>query len=491
MYLQLVGTNNTTSAIVNKNIYWYTCGPTVYDYSHIGHARTYVTDDILRKVLKYMGYNVFSVMNITDIDDKIIKKARELDIDFKEVSRRYTELFFNDMDKLGVYHHDIITFVSDYVNDIIEFVKNIVNNKFGYESNGSVYLDMNRYYSEGNKDYLFDAITHSASIKSHMDEYLLKEKKDMKDFAIWKASKPNEPYWPSPFGDGRPAWHIECSVMIDDTLKIFKKSVMTESYSVIHTGGEDLIFPHHENEIKQFVAATGENPINTFLHYGRLNINGEKMSKSEKNYVSIKDVLVNYDPQVIRMLFVMRNWDERIEYNEGSMDHARALYDKIDNFVKHMSALLKTPLEHKLSENDKDIIIIIECAAKKYDEMLNNSLNISKAFETVVSIVNTGNNYINGASINRYVVRRLCEFVKFRLNVFGISLDINKNSMHDHTDYIHTIVKIRDDIRTIGKSKIINKNDIFNLTDSIRDAAPDLGFVIEDKGSAPSIWYYN
>ena len=237
MHLRLCGTKSDID--VNKNIYWYTCGPTVYDHSHIGHARTYVTDDILRRALIYMGYNVFSVMNITDIDDKIIRKANDSNTDFKQISQKYTELFFNDMATLGIRNHDIITFVSDYVDDIIKFVVKIVSNKFGYESNGSVYLDMNKYYSDGHIDYLFDAITCSASIKSHINKHILNEKKDMRDFAVWKASKPGEPFWPSPFGNGRPAWHIECSVMIDDTLEIFKESVAPDIYSVIHTGGED------------------------------------------------------------------------------------------------------------------------------------------------------------------------------------------------------------------------------------------------------------
>ena len=487
MSIILKGTEQSAVLEKGTNIYWYTCGPTVYDHSHIGHARTYVTNDILQRILKYLGYNIFTVMNVTNIDDKIIKKSNENGKSFTEVSAEFTEDFFDDMKTLGVMKPDVVTYVSDYVNEIIQFIEKILQNNMGYESNGSVYIDMKKYYESDNKDILFDTLEFTSDIKSQLDEHLLKEKKDSRDFALWKKAKENEPSWESPWGKGRPAWHIECSVMIEDTLKMFT----TESTPfTVHTGGEDLIFPHHENEIKQFIAKDGHNPIDIFLHYGRLNIDGKKMGKSEKNYVKLKDVLEFVSPNVIRMLFLMRNWNERIEYSEGSIKYAQSIFDRVDNFIKHIDAVINSKnYSTKLSRADKQHIVTIGMHKHNFDLTLKDNLNISAAFNVLLAVISHGIEYEKtGNNVDVLVMYK--NFVLNSLNMFGFNFIESENN--DTKIITNALVKIRDDIRAIGKEKDFNKGKLFTLTDEIRDViAPSLGFTIEDKGKEPSIWYSN
>jgi len=472
----------------STNVYWYTCGPTVYDHSHIGHARTYVTNDVLQRVLRYLGYNVFTVMNVTDIDDKIIKKSNECGMNFREVSAKFTEDFFNDMETLGVLKPNIVTYVSDYVDEIIQFIEKIIENNMGYVSNESVYIDMEKYYANDNKDILFNTLQIASDIKSQLDEQFQKEKKDSRDFALWKKAKDGEPSWKSPWGEGRPAWHIECSVMIEDTLKMVKSN-STELFT-IHTGGEDLIFPHHENEIKQFIAKDGYNPINLFLHYGRLNIDGKKMGKSEKNYVKLKSVLEMVSPNVIRMLFIMRNWNERIEYSEGSIKYAKSTFDRVDNFIKHIDAIINSKnYTTKLTTSDKEYVTMIENHKNRFKEALQDNLNIMNAFAILSTVISEGIEYEKtGNNIDVLMLYR--NFVLDSFSMFGFTF--TKSEDNNMANITNAIVKIRDEIRTMGREKDFNKGQIFTLTDEIRDViAPSLGFTIEDKGTGPSIWYSN
>ena len=254
----------------------------------MGHARSYVSFDILKRIMTdYFGYNVKLVMNITDIDDKIIRKALEENISFEELSRRYETEFFDDMRRLNVSLPESITRVSEFVPEIVAFIEKIIENGYAYESNGSVYFDVKKYSSEPNHTYAkLEPTSVNNKEKMAEGEGVLTnsettEKRGDADFALWKKSKPDEPKWPSKWGDGRPGWHIECSAM---AASIFKKYPID-----IHTGGVDLRFPHHDNELAQSEAYYNcDNWINNFWHTGHLHIAGKKMSKSLKNFITIK-----------------------------------------------------------------------------------------------------------------------------------------------------------------------------------------------------------
>lgn len=485
-------------------IYWYTCGPTVYDKSHIGHARTYVTDDIMKSVFRFMGYRVYDVMNVTDIDDKIINKAKAEGVPFTEVSKKYGEEFFADMKTLGVNPTTKVTYVSQYIDKIITFIQRIIDNDLAYVSNGSVYLDMNSYYEAGHKDLLFDTSKLAPNANTRLDEEIKSEKRDYRDFALWKASHEGEPSWESPFGPGRPAWHIECSAMIYDTLfdplmdpfDRPRPEVMgdRDRLFTVHTGGEDLTFPHHENEMKQFVAhgtGTSDDPvIAAFMHYGRLNINGVKMSKSEKNYVTIRDVLSEISPNVLRTLFLLHNWNDQLEFSAGSMEYARSTYDKLTNYAKHIKAMQGSSRE-SITEKDHTIADIVIHTTDEFHKTLKTTVNISNAFNLVIDLIDGTNEYVLD-SPNGGVLNGLLELFTDMMSAFNFDMDDLLGTKGDSNadEVIDVLVKIRDELRMMGKSKTFNKGQLFALTDKIRDViAPDLGIVIEDKGKDPSIWY--
>mmetsp|Transcript_17599 Transcript_17599/g.29164 ORF Transcript_17599/g.29164 Transcript_17599/m.29164 type:complete len:327 (+) Transcript_17599:208-1188(+) len=270
-----------------RRVTWYICGPTVYDVSHIGHARTYLAFDIVRRILSdYFHYDVFMVMNITDIDDKIIIKSKDLGVSFMEVARQYEADFLEDMTSLGVRPPDVLTRVSEYVPQIIQYIERIIANGFAYDSNGSVYFDVGKFSSDPSHSYakLQPNAIGDASLLQEGEGALSSaygsEKRSPGDFALWKRSKEGEPSWDSPWGPGRPGWHIECSAMASD--------IIGEKMDV-HAGGVDLKFPHHDNELAQSEAYfKSDQWVNYFLHTGHLHIDGLKMAKSLKNFITIK-----------------------------------------------------------------------------------------------------------------------------------------------------------------------------------------------------------
>ena len=300
----------------DKNLVtWYMCGPTVYDSSHLGHAKTYICFDIIRRLMTdYFGYNVKLCMNITDIDDKIIARSNEQKRDWNELSRHWETEFFKDMEALNVRLPNVITRVSEYVPEIITFIDQIVKNGYAYESNGSVYFDVLKFANEPNHTYAkLEPTSFGDAQKLKEGEGALSaategDKRNAQDFALWKKSKPGEPLWESPWGPGRPGWHIECSAMAHEIFKEFPID--------IHSGGCDLRFPHHDNELAQSEAYYGcDNWIRHFWHTGHLHIDNLKMSKSLKNFLTIRDILANYSARQVRFLFLMHKWDGIINFS--------------------------------------------------------------------------------------------------------------------------------------------------------------------------------
>ncbi len=451
----------------DSELLWYMCGPTVYDDSHIGHARNYIVNDTIRRIFQYYGYNVKLVMNITDIDDKIIIKSKEQGVDHSEISQKYEAEFTNDMKNLNVMLPTKTTRVSQYIDEIIDFIQQIIDNEMAYESNGSVYFDSQAYYAK----YKTDNFKLNREGDDSQNEKFAVEKKDYRDFALWKKS--DDVSWPSKWGNGRPGWHIECSAMAHSTLGEFID---------IHSGGIDLRFPHHENEIKQTKAFTGKDKwVNYFIHVGHLHIEGLKMSKSLKNFITIKKILEEYTANEIRMLFLHHKYNDTMEYKKDSMEFARNTWKQFATFLSNLEVILREKQNvEKFNDKDDQILDNFYNVKKNVDEALRSDFNTSKVFEVLKEFMTDINTYINPKS---EIIESVYHYYKDILTMLGFTFEQKSND----DKALDAIVEIRDKIKEYA---IENKTfDLFKLSDEIRDIiVPELGIVIEDKGKNSSTW---
>ncbi len=299
------------------NVNMYVCGPTVYDYFHIGNARSFIMADIVRKYLEYKGFKVKFVMNLTDVDDKIIKKSNEEKIEAGKVADKYIFAFMEDIEKLGMKKADVYPKATTHIKDIIDFIKKLEDKGLAYNINGNVFYNVAKFQSYGKlSGKKIDELESGARIEIN------EEKRNPLDFSLWKKAKEGEPFWESPWGNGRPGWHIECSAMSCKHLG---------NHFDIHAGGNDLIFPHHENEIAQSEGATGEKFVNYWMHFGFLNINDEKMSKSLGNFFTARDILKKYSAESIRMFFSQAHYGGPLNFTAELLESAKKGLEKLNN----------------------------------------------------------------------------------------------------------------------------------------------------------------
>jgi cysteinyl-tRNA synthetase len=302
------------------NVKMYVCGPTVYDFFHIGNARSFIMADMLRRYLIYKGYNVTYVMNITDIDDKIIKKANDEKRDPKDISTEFTNAFLSDIKKLNIKNADIFPKATEHIDDIINMIKSLEKKGLAYNVNGNVFYDVSKFEGYGKlSGKKIDDLISGARIEIN------EEKKNPLDFTLWKKAKKGEPYWESPWGKGRPGWHIECSAM---STKHLGETID------IHAGGNDLIFPHHENEIAQSEGATSHQFVKYWIHFGFLNIQNEKMSKSLGNFFTAREILKKYSAEAIRLLFAQTHYGGPLNFSDELLDSAVKGLERINNLVE-------------------------------------------------------------------------------------------------------------------------------------------------------------
>lgn len=340
--------------IKDKTIGMYVCGPTVYGPSHLGHARTYVAFDVTRRYLEFKGYEVKHICNITDIHDDIIKEANKQEISIYELANKFIPLYLKDMKKLNVKLASVYPKVTEHIKEIIETVKKLEEKGYAYKaSDGSVYFDISKFRNYG-KLAGIDVKENVTGTRVNTDKY---EKNQADDFVLWKAWKKGEPYWDSPWGKGRPGWHIECSVM--------SQKYLGETFD-IHGGALDLIFPHHENEIAQSEAATGKKFVNYWMHSGLLTINGEKMSKSLGNYIEIPQILKKYDSTVLRLFFLSSHYRSPVDFNESALD---AIVNSLRKIVEIFS--FRTG-QFKKTSSDKNYINL-------FTETMDDDFNTPKA----------------------------------------------------------------------------------------------------------------
>ena len=591
--------------IQGRDVSFYICGPTVYDSSHLGHARNYVSFDVIRRIMSdHFGYNVFCVMNITDVDDKIILKARKdhffkqyleqnpklsaavlsfvktaieeevagckakiaalaadmekseaervgesklqqkrmdsaesiltpakwatfkegdasqtlcesaqdalmnaLDkqlkdsvenLDTNPVSRRFEKEFMDDMERLGVLPPDVLTRVSEYVPQVVTYVEKIIANGYGYASNGSVYFDTDKYLHDGNHEYGKLAPTKVGNVRAQEDAdgalstaASKSDKKCESDFVLWKNSKPGEPWWGSPWGKGRPGWHIECSAMATDLLG------MTLD---MHVGGQDLYFPHHENEIAQCEAYFHDRGckqwVNYFLHSGHLHIDGLKMSKSLKNFISIRQAFEpphSYTARQLRLFFVTRAWNKEVNFDRDAMEDVFATERTLNSFFAGVASILRSEDSQATvqmwTDEDKALNEKIIATDKLVHESFCNNFDTKAAVAALVMLAKSTNAYLSDSASpvkKAFLLSKAGRSVTRTLRVLGLapgadSIGWTANSGGGESDdaLIGAFYDFRQGVRAAAKSK--DTNELMKLSDNLRDnVLPVLGLKFDD-----------
>ena len=433
----------------------YVCGPTVYDYIHIGNARPYVIFDTIRRYLEYKGYEVNYVQNFTDVDDKIIKKANAEGVDSKVISERYIAEAKKDAEGLNVEVATKNPKVTEEIPEIIEMIQTLIDKGYAYEVNGSVFYSTKSFDGYGklsgkNIDDL------EAGARVAVDD----AKKSPMDFVLWKPKKDGEPYWTSPWGDGRPGWHIECSVMakkyLGDTIDI-------------HAGGEDLIFPHHENEIAQSEAANGKPFAKYWLHNGFINVDNKKMSKSLGNFFTLREITDHIPYDVVRFFILSGHYRSPINFSSELMEAAGAGLDRIKNSYKSL-LFFESKATGEMNEKEKELNLEADKFKLDFEKAMDNDFNTADAITAIFEISRFANTNVNENSSKEFVTSIREKFLEL-CNVLGIiPFEENKNSSISEEE----IQKLIDE-RTAAKKE---KN--FARADEIREELLSKGVVIED-----------
>ena len=434
----------------------YVCGPTVYNYIHIGNARSAVAFDTIRRYLEYRGFEVNYVSNFTDVDDKIIKASQEMNLSVKEITEKFINAFYEDTSALNVKKATLNPRVMDNMDDIIKFIEVLVQKGYAYESAGDVYYKTRKFKDYGKlSGQLIDDLEQGAS--SRVDDIDQDKKQDPLDFALWKKAKQGEISWDSPWGQGRPGWHIECSVMstkyLGDTIDI-------------HAGGQDLEFPHHENEIAQSEAKTGKKFARYWLHNGFVTIGEEdqKMSKSLGNFVTVHDLLKEVNPQVIRFFMSTTQYRRPIRYSSANLNEAKVNLNKLQTAYENLSYRLKDSVEG----NDKEVEVNFANHEKDFVKVMDDDFNVQNGISVVYEMAKQLNVYSEKEKVYTDTINNLINTYKKVVEIFGISFSEEKELLDDT---IEQLIQERNEAR---------KNKNFKRSDEIRDLLKEQGIILED-----------
>ena len=434
----------------------YVCGINTYDDSHMGHAKAAVTFDVIRRHLEKRGFKVKYVVNFTDVEDHCIQRAQELGITIHDLAKKYIAEYFKDMGELGVRKADVYPIASEHIKEIIEFIQKLIKKGFAYESDGDVYFSVEKFKDFGKLSHRkLDEMIAGARIEPG------EKKRHPMDFALWKAKKPNEPYWPSPWGEGRPGWHIECSAM---SLKY-----LGETFD-IHGGGTELIFPHHENELMQSEALTGKPFVKYWLHGGLMNVGDQKMSKSLNNFFTIKDVLKEYNPLVVRFFLLNTHYRKPIDFNKGAMQEASQalarLQNTLDSAVQALGSA-KKELDDGFEKTASEYV-------KKFLEAMDEDFNSREAIARIFEFSKAANKYLEKKELARKSVEAIISaFREFdsSLTIFRFEGDASYMDEELIAPIMNMLIELREKAR---------KQKNFELADEIRDRLKDLGIKVED-----------
>lgn len=456
IYNTLTNKKETFKPITPGKISMYVCGPTVYNYIHIGNARSIVAFDVVRRYFEYKGFDVTYVSNFTDVDDKIIKAAREEGLSTGALADKYIAAYFDDTKALNVEPSDIYPRVSEMIPEIIQFIADIIANGYAYESEGDVYYRTRKFKAYGELSGIsIDSLEEGASQRT--DAEMRKLKEDVTDFALWKKAKPGEVSWDSPWGKGRPGWHIECSVMsthyLGDTFDI-------------HAGGQDLQFPHHENEIAQSEAKTGKKFVNYWMHNGFVNIDNEKMSKSLGNFILVHDLIKAVDPQVIRFFMATAHYRQPINYTEESLHDAAANLSKLQNAYRNIT-YRKAEAQASLADDAHWLTRMAELE-DEFVLKMDDDFNAQNGITVVYEMAREMNLYSQQAEISAPVIADMTERFSRLLDVFGIKLQLDDEMLD---------VKVEE---MIAEREQARAEKDFSKADAIRDRLQADGIILED-----------
>ncbi|MBD7912688.1 cysteine--tRNA ligase [Clostridium cibarium] len=431
----------------------YVCGPTVYNFFHIGNGRTFIVFDTIRRYLEYRGYKVDFVQNFTDIDDKMINKANDENTSVKEVGDRYIGEYYKDADALNIERATVNPRATDYIDEIIKFVSDLIEKGYAYEVDGDVYFSTKKFESYGklsgqNLDEL------QVGTRISVDD----RKRDPMDFAIWKAQKPGEPAWDSPWGMGRPGWHIECSCMA--------KKILGDTID-IHAGGMDLSFPHHENEIAQSEALTGKTFANYWMHSAYINVNNKKMSKSLNNFFTARDVLKEYDADVIRFFMLSAHYRIQINFSKDLLDSAKASVERLYNTISILENLSDEVSLENMNEEEAKYLKSLDKYREKYIEKMDDDFNTADAITVLFELSKDINTNVSVNSSKELVIKTL-ELIRELGRPLGMLQNTTKGSIEDE---IEALIEQRQQAR---------KDRNFALADKIRDDLKASGIILED-----------
>ncbi|WP_088070836.1 cysteine--tRNA ligase [Gottfriedia luciferensis] len=430
----------------------YVCGPTVYNYIHIGNARPAIVFDTVRRYFEYRGYEVNYVSNFTDVDDKLIKAANELASDVPTIADRFINAYFEDVQALGCKTATNHPRVMDNMDIIIEFIDELIKKGYAYESEGDVYYKTKEFNGYGK-------LSHQSIEDLRIGERIEvgEKKEDPLDFALWKAAKPGEIFWESPWGKGRPGWHIECSAMA--------KKYLGETID-IHAGGQDLSFPHHENEIAQSEALSGKTFSNYWMHNGYINIDNEKMSKSLGNFVLVHDIIKLIDPMLLRFFMLSVHYRHPINYSEELLQEARNGFDRIKTAYQNLKHRLESSTN--LTEDDNKWIKEIEDEKAVFKKVMDDDFNTANAISVLYQLAKSANQYLLETHTSTNVINQFLGAFDELSSVLGITL-VKEEAILD--DEIEALIQKRTEAR---------KNRDFALADQIRDQLKELNIIIED-----------
>ena len=462
--------------IENGKVKMYVCGPTVYNYIHLGNARPIIVFDTLARYFKYRGYDVTYIQNFTDVDDKIIKRSNEEGISVEQVTEKYIEGFFEDIEPLNISDDIIRPKVTENIPEIIEIIKKLINEGFAYEKDGNVFFEVKKFEEYGHlSNQKIDELEIGARVN------VMEEKNNPLDFALWKRKKEGEPYWDSPWGQGRPGWHIECSAMA--------KKYLGDTFD-IHGGGQDLIFPHHENEIAQSRCAYHGNFANYWLHNGFIQVNGDKMSKSLGNFFLLREISGKFPGNVVRLFILGTHYRKPINFSMDNMEDSRKTLKNIVTSMNNFSEIIekfsgKGSHEGEVSDNTgnnstNEFKEKVNELDKKFMEAMDEDMNTPQAlaviFDQIKETKKFSVNVSSGeeAEALNYSYNSLRKKLEEVLGIVLFMEDENKNFKNNDKltgNLIELLIKLRADAR---------KEKNFKLSDEIRDNLKELGIEIQD-----------
>lgn len=453
LYNTLTRTKEEFIPIEEGKVKMYVCGPTVYNYIHIGNARPFIIFDTLRRYLEYRGYDVTFVQNFTDVDDKIIKRGHEEQISPEEVANKYIDEYFLDADGLGIKRASVHPRVTDNINEIIAFVKELEDKGYAYEVNGDVYFDTKKFEGYGKlSKQNQDDLEAGARIEVNS------QKRHPMDFVLWKSKKEGEPGWQSPWGEGRPGWHIECSVM--------SNRYLGETID-IHAGGQDLAFPHHENEIAQSEARSGKPFSNYWIHNGYININNEKMSKSKGNFFTVRDISKSYDLEIVRFFMLSSHYRNPVNFSDELLSQSKSGLERLYNTKEKAEFIISNLQDSSITEDEKSLVEELNSYRTKFINAMEDDINTSDAISAIFELSRFINTNVSEKSSLEFAKKCLDEF-------------------NELTSVLNIVNKKQDDIldeeieNLIQKRVEAKKNKDFKLADDIRQELLEKGIILED-----------